>query len=77
MEMRLTEARPPLLPFTSEIAALKVRATEDGWNSCNPERVSLAYTIDSNGGTRASSFRADLRSSRSSRDSGCKNWTIG
>ena len=39
--------RPPLPPFTRETAIQKVRAAEDGWNSCNPERVSLAYTADS------------------------------
>jgi nuclear transport factor 2 (NTF2) superfamily protein len=47
MESVMTETRPPLPPFTAETAALKVRAAEDGWNSCNPERVSLAYTVDS------------------------------
>lgn len=31
-------------PFTPESAALKVRAAEDGWNSRDPARVSLAYT---------------------------------
>ena len=41
------EQRPPLPPFTRETAITKVRAAEDGWNSCNPERVSLAYTQDS------------------------------
>jgi uncharacterized protein len=39
--------RPPLPPFTRESAIAKVRAAEDGWNSCNPEKVSLAYTEDS------------------------------
>jgi nuclear transport factor 2 (NTF2) superfamily protein len=34
-------------PFTHETAAKKVRAAEDGWNSRDPERVSLAYTVDS------------------------------
>lgn len=43
----MTEQRPPLPPFTRETAIQKVRAAEDGWNSCNPERVSLAYTTDS------------------------------
>jgi uncharacterized protein len=38
------EGRPPLPPFTPESAAQKVRSAEDGWNSCNPERVALAYT---------------------------------
>lgn len=43
----MTEQRPPLPPFTEETAILKVRAAEDGWNSCDPRRVSLAYTPDS------------------------------
>ena len=34
-------------PFTRESAVLKVRKAEDGWNSRDPERVALAYTIDS------------------------------
>ncbi|HEX7909593.1 MAG TPA: nuclear transport factor 2 family protein [Paraburkholderia sp.] len=41
------ETRPPLPPFTRESAILKVRAAEDGWNTRDPERVSLAYTPDS------------------------------
>ena len=40
-------SRPPLPPFTAETAAEKVRLAEDGWNSRDPERVSLAYTPDS------------------------------
>ncbi|NOV17563.1 nuclear transport factor 2 family protein [Ensifer adhaerens] len=43
----MTEQRPPLPPFTRESAAAKVRAAEDGWNSCDPHRVSLAYSVDS------------------------------
>jgi nuclear transport factor 2 (NTF2) superfamily protein len=39
--------RPPLPPFTVETAAQKVRAAEDGWNSRDAEKVSLAYTEDS------------------------------
>ena len=38
----MPEQRPPLPPFTREAAIQKIRAAEDGWNSCNPERVSLA-----------------------------------
>jgi nuclear transport factor 2 (NTF2) superfamily protein len=40
-------ARPPLPPFTEETARQKVQAAEDAWNSCDPERVVLAYTEDS------------------------------
>ena len=39
--------RPPLPPFTEETAAQKVRIAEDGWNSRDPVKVSLAYTVDS------------------------------
>jgi nuclear transport factor 2 (NTF2) superfamily protein len=45
--------RPPLPPFTRETAAQKVRMAEDGWNTRDPERVSLAYTIDSSWRNRA------------------------
>ena len=45
--------RPPLPPFTRETAALKVRLAEDGWNSRDPDRVSLAYTPDSQWRNRA------------------------
>ena len=41
------ESRPPLPPFTLETARQKVQAAEDAWNSLDPERVSLAYTPDS------------------------------
>ena len=40
-------ARPPLPPFTREGAVQKIRMAEDAWNSRDPERVSLAYTVDS------------------------------
>jgi nuclear transport factor 2 (NTF2) superfamily protein len=43
----MSESRPPFPPFTRETAIQKVRGAEDGWNSCAPERVALAYTEDS------------------------------
>jgi nuclear transport factor 2 (NTF2) superfamily protein len=43
----MTTQRPPLPPFTMETAIEKVRLAEDGWNSRDPEKVSLAYTVDS------------------------------
>ena len=49
----MSESRPPFPPFTRETAIQKIRAAEDGWNSCNPERVSLAYTVDSQWRNRA------------------------
>jgi uncharacterized protein len=39
--------RPPFPPFDAQTAAQKVQAAEDAWNTCDPERVSLAYTEDS------------------------------
>ena len=45
--------RPPLPPFTRETAILKVRLAEDGWNSRDPQKVALAYTIDSRWRNRA------------------------
>ena len=41
------ETRPPLPPFTEETARQKVKAAQDAWNTRDPERVSLAYTVDS------------------------------
>jgi nuclear transport factor 2 (NTF2) superfamily protein len=41
------EQRPPFPPFTHDTATQKVRGAEDGWNSRDPARVSLAYTVDS------------------------------
>lgn len=44
----MSEARPPLPPFlTSEAAMQKVRMAEDAWNSQNPEKIALSYTVDS------------------------------
>ena len=34
-------------PFTLETATRKVQMAEDAWNSRDPERVSLAYSVDS------------------------------
>lgn len=36
----------PLPPFSFETATQKVQMAEDAWNSKDPQRVSLAYTID-------------------------------
>src|SRR6201994_2970585 len=43
-------------PFTSETARLKVKAAEDAWNTRDPERVSLAYTPDSQWRNRTEFF---------------------
>lgn len=46
-------SRPPLPPFSFDDAVQKARLAEDAWNSRDPERVSLAYTIDSHWRNRA------------------------
>ncbi len=60
-----TESRLPLPPFDTDAAVQKVRLAEDAWNSRDPDRVSLAYTVDSvwrnrsefvNGGDQIVSF---------------------
>ncbi len=40
------EQKPPFPPFTEATAKQKIQAAEDAWNSKNPEKVSLAYTPD-------------------------------
>ncbi|PWN64997.1 nuclear transport factor 2 family protein [Chryseobacterium phosphatilyticum] len=41
------EQKHPLPPFTLETAKEKIQLAEDAWNSQDPERVSKAYTTDS------------------------------
>lgn len=44
-------------PFTEETARLKVQAAEDAWNTRDPERVSMAYSEDSEWRNRAEFIR--------------------
>ena len=43
----------PAPPFTLETATQKVRLAEDGWNSRDPARVALAYSLDTKWRNRA------------------------
>ena len=43
----MPESRPPFPPFTHESAVQKVRGAEDAWNSCDPPRVALGYSVES------------------------------
>lgn len=45
--MESTEPRPPFPPFTEETAWKKVLGAEAAWNTRDPERVALAYSVDS------------------------------
>jgi len=42
----MTEGRPPFPPFDRESALKKVQAAEDAWNTRDPHKVALAYTVD-------------------------------
>ena len=56
MDLHMTtnaETRPPIPPFARETAIQKVRMAEDGWNSRDPQRVSMVYTQDSQWRNRA------------------------
>ena len=46
-------SRPPLPPFSTASAIEKVRLAEDNWNSREPSRVALGYTVDSQWRNRA------------------------
>ena len=47
------ESKPPFPPFTAETARQKVRMAEDAWNTRDPERVALAYSVDTRWRNRA------------------------
>src|SRR5215217_7028676 len=49
--------RPPLPPFTAETARQKARTAEDAWNSRDPAKVALAYTVDSRWRNRVEMFQ--------------------
>ena len=40
------EQKFPIPPFVFETATKKVQMAEDAWNSKDPEKVALAYTVD-------------------------------
>ncbi len=42
----MIEQKPPFPPFTEATAKQKIQTAEDGWNSKNPQKVSMAYTED-------------------------------
>ena len=51
------DPRPPVPPFTEETARKKVQAAEDAWNTCDPERVAGAYSLDSDWRNRDEFFQ--------------------
>jgi len=63
MKTTTLETKPPLPPFTAESARAKVQAAEDAWNTCNPDKVSMAYTEDTEWRNRTTFIngRAEVR----------------
>ena len=53
----MSETRPPLPPFDFDSATRKVRAAEDAWNSCDPDRIAMAYSENSFWRNRAEVFQ--------------------
>ena len=49
--------QPLLPPFTFDSATAKVQAAENAWNSRDPQRVSMAYTEDSEWRNRSEFLR--------------------
>jgi nuclear transport factor 2 (NTF2) superfamily protein len=47
------ESKPPFPPFTRDTAQQKVRLAEDAWNTRDPARVALAYSVDTRWRNRA------------------------
>ncbi len=56
-EQQEQQARSPVPPFTEETARQKVKMAQDAWNTRDPEKVSLAYTEDSEWRNRDEFFR--------------------
>jgi len=41
------EQKHPLPPFTLETAKQKIQLAENAWNSQNPDKIAMAYSVDS------------------------------
>lgn len=50
------ESKPPFPPFTLETASAKLKGAEAAWNTRDAEKVSLAYTVDSEWRNRSEIF---------------------
>ena len=69
--------RPPLPPFTRESAIQKVRLAEDGWNTRDPAKVTLAYAIDSRWRNRSEFIKGRNDIVAFLTRKWPKNWTTG
>lgn len=55
--MSMSATRPPVPPFTRDTALAKVQAAEDAWNSRDPKKVALAYSLQTNWRNRDQFFK--------------------
>ncbi len=46
-DLSIEDTREPLPTFTKESAIKKIRIAEDAWNNKNPEKISTAYSLNS------------------------------
>lgn len=53
----MSATRPPVPPFTRDTALAKVQAAEDAWNSRDPKKVALAYSLQTNWRNRDQFFK--------------------
>ncbi|WP_343521977.1 nuclear transport factor 2 family protein [Pedobacter sp.] len=51
------EQKHPLPPFSQETALQKVQLAEDAWNTKDPDKIALAYTVDSEWRNRSEFIR--------------------
>ena len=74
--VRAMEKRYPIPPFTMETALQKVQAAEDAWNTKDPGKVCLAYTIDTEWRNRTEFINGREEVKESFAASGLRNWII-
>lgn len=77
MKREIMASRPLVPPFTRGTEVQKLRLAEDGWNSRDREKISLAYTLDSRWRNRSEfvNERAEIIAFLTRKWS--RNWTIG
>jgi nuclear transport factor 2 (NTF2) superfamily protein len=56
----MTKQKPPLPPFTQQTARNKALGAEFAWNGRDPEKVSMAYSPESEWRNRDYALRKDL-----------------
>lgn len=66
--------KKPTPPFNKQTALEKVKLAEDAWNTRDPEKVCLAYTLDSQWRNRNEFLKAEKQSNLFYIENGIKNF---